>query len=218
MFNLDRFGRVDLHLVLFVSSSRLLSRPKVQWLDPVIGKAVLVGILAGGVRLLIEAPLRWWFLTWKNGEAHTPLGINLQMLQGQREALASIFDLALLFGFTMIFVMALILIRMMVKNRILTLAITAVVWTLLDGPESLDLLPFTVINVIISLVVLLRWGVLAFFVSLMMLGVGYDARAADWSAWWAQGPALALGFIVVLTLYGAWAAIGSRRAGAGSST
>jgi serine/threonine-protein kinase len=202
---------------MFVSSSRLLSRPKVQWLDPVIGKAVLVGIFAAGIRLLLEVPLRWWIRYWITGEAPRPLGINLQNLQGQRETLASIFDLALLFGFVLIFVMALILIRMKVKRRVPALLITFVVWVLLNGPDSLSFLPFTMIQVAISMVVLLRWGVLAYFVSLMMISVGYDARAADWSAWHSQGPALAMGFIVLLTIYGAWAAIGGKR-GDGSAT
>ena len=95
------------------------------------------------------------------------------MLRGQREALSQIFDVALLFGFVMIFVVALIVIRMMVKKRVPALAITLVVWTLLRGPQSLEELPFVIISVVISLVVLLRWGVVAFFISLLMLSVGY---------------------------------------------
>jgi hypothetical protein len=196
---------------MFVSSSRLLSRPKVQWIDPIIGKSVLVGILFAGIRLLIEAPLSWWIRFLISNEPPPPLGTNLKLVQGQREALGSIFDMALLFGFVMILVMSLIIIRMVVKRRIPALAVTIVVWTLLNGPGSLDNLPFVVINVIISLVVLLRWGVVAYFVSLMMLSIGYDARAADWSQWHSQGALLALLFIIALTVYGAWAAMGGRR-------
>ncbi len=42
--------------------------------------------------------------------------------------------------------------------------------------------------------------------------------AADYSAWHAQGAVLALVFIVVLTVYGAWAAMGGKSNGARSST
>jgi serine/threonine-protein kinase len=202
---------------MFVSSSRLLSRPKVQWLDPIIGKSVLVGILAAGIRLLIEAPLRWWVDSWVSGETPSPLGYNLQLLRGSREALSWILDIALLFGFVLIFVMALIIIRMMVKKRAAALAITLVVWTFLSGPSSPDDLAFAVINAIISMFVLLRWGVVAYFVSLMMLGIGYDARMVEWSAWHSQGAVLAVVIIVAMTAYGAWAAVGGKRAGAGNS-
>ena len=97
------------------------------------------------------------------------------------------------------------------------LAITLVVWTLLSGPSSPGGLAFAVINAVISLVVLLRWGVVAYFVSLMMLGIGSDARMVEWSAWHSQGAVLAVVIIVAMTAYGTWAAVGGKRAGAGNS-
>jgi len=195
---------------MFVSSSRLLSRPKVQWLDPVIGKSVLVGILAGGIRMAIAGPLHWQILKWMDGSPPRPLSYNFQMLSSPRQAAASIFDVALLFGFTMIFVVALIGIRMMVKKRIPTLALTLGVWILLSGPSSIGEVPFSLISMGIAMVVLLRWGVLAFFFCMYMMQVGFMARAVDYSAWHAQGPMLTLLFIIALTAYGAWAAVGQR--------
>jgi serine/threonine-protein kinase len=196
---------------MFVSSSRLLSRPRVQWLDPVIGKSVLVGMLAAGIRLTIYGPLNWWVDYGLSGEPPRPLGYNLQLLRGQREALSWILDQSLFFGFILIFVMALVVIQMMFKRRVLTLALTVAVWTLLHGPSSLEALLFILVNVGISLVVLLRWGVVAYLISMVMLQIGFIARAADWSAWHSQAAVLALLVVVAVTVYGAWAAMGGRR-------
>ncbi len=196
---------------MFVSSSRLLSRPRVQWLDPVLGKSILVGILAAGIRLIIDGPLRWWIDYWISGVPPRPLGYNFLLMRGQREALSWMLDQSLFFGFVLIFVMALIVIRMMVKRRILALVLTVIVWTLLRGPSSLTDLPFVLVSVAISLVLLLRWGVVAYLASLMFLQFGHYARAADWSAWYSQGAVLALVFILAFTIYGAWAAMGGRR-------
>ncbi|MEN8008053.1 MAG: hypothetical protein ABFS42_13620, partial [Candidatus Krumholzibacteriota bacterium] len=196
---------------MFVASSRLLSRSRIQWLDPVIGKSVLVGLLAAGTRLIIEGPLRWWVDYWLSGTPPRPLDYHLELLRGQREALSWIIDQSLFFGFILIFVMALIVIRMMVKRRVPTLALTLVAWTLFHGPSSLESLLFILANVVISLIVLLRWGVVAYLISLVMTQVGFMARAADWSAWHSQGAVLALLVMVAFAVYGAWAAMGGRR-------
>jgi len=196
---------------MFVSASRLLSRPKVQWLDPIIGQSILIGIMAGGIRLLLDGPVSWWVRFWLSGQPPRPLTYNFQMLRSQRLALSDIFDIGLLFGFVMIYVVALIVIRMVIKRKIPSLAVTMVVWTLISGVGSLEALPFAVLNAAISMVVLLRWGVVAFFVSLLALYLGYGAQAADYAAWYAQSAVLAVAFIVLLTAYGAWAAVGGRR-------
>ena len=195
---------------MFVSSSRLLSRPRIQWRDPIVGKSVLVGVLAGGIRMLIDSPLRWYIGLWVSGDPPRPLGYNFQMLEGSRQAASWIFDISLLFGFTMIFVVALIGIRMMVKKRIPTLVLTLVVWVLLSGPSSVSDLVFTLVVTGIGLFVLLRWGVLAYFLAFYMMEVTDMARAADLSAWHAQGPVIATVLIVALTVYGTWAASGRR--------
>jgi len=195
---------------MFVSSSRLLSRPRVQWLDPVIGKSVLIGVLFAGIRLIINGPVNWWVRYWTNGEPPRPLFYDLELLQGQRVALSSVLDLALGLDFILIFVMALIVIRMMVKRRIPALILTLVVWTLIDGPSSTAGIALSLVTAMISMVVLLRWGVLALVTSFLLMWIGYGAQAADWSAWHAQGAVLALVIVVAVTLYGAWAAVGGR--------
>jgi hypothetical protein len=50
-----------------------------------------------------------------------------------------------------------------------------------------------------------------------MMNVTYMARAVDYSAWHAKGPVIAVALIVVLAIYGTWAAIGGRSAGASTS-
>lgn len=196
---------------MFVSSSRLLSPPRVQWLDPLTGKSVLIGVLAGGIRFAIAGPVRWLFESWREGMPAQPTGFDIRLLQGQRQALSVILDQSLLLGFVLVHVVALLGILLVVKRRRLALALTLVVWILLSGTDSLTALIYAGLTSIISLVVLLRWGAVALVVSFLTLQLAFDARAADWSAWHGQGPVLALVLLIGLVVYGAWAATGGRR-------
>jgi len=196
---------------IFVSSSRLLSRPRVQWLDPLIGKSVLVGILAGGFRFFLEHPARWWIEIWVTGKPPVPFNINFMLLHGQREALSVILDHALLLILVLIFVVALVGIQLMVKRQRVALGLALVVWALLNVSTSGGEWYYSVLGAIISMVVLLRWGVVALFVSWLTTSIAVDARSPDLSAWHAEGAVLALVFMTALSVYGAWAATGGRR-------
>ena len=196
---------------MFVSSSRLLSRPKVRWLDPLIGHSVLIGVLAGALEFLLRAPLHWQLKAAIEGMPPDPLLQDLTLLRGQREALGLILDQALMVVYVLLHVAALVVIRYLVKRRLPTLALTLVAWVLISGDGQPHLLAMGVVVAVLEMFVLLRWGVVALAVAKITTGLCWHARAADWSAWHAEGPLLVLGALVLLVVYGAWAATGGGR-------
>ena len=201
---------------MFVSSSRLLSRPRVRWLDPVVGESVLAGVLAGGVHFLLRAPLLWQARAALEGAPPPPLRFDLELLRGTRQALGLAGDLAMLLVFTFVFVASLVVIRRLVRRRLPALLLTYAVGLLMTGAGTGGVGTATAaIGTAIMLTVLLRWGVLALLVSQVTLSWCWLARVADWSAWYAEGPLLVLAALVALILYGAWAATGGGR-GAGA--
>ena len=196
---------------MFVSSSRLLSRPKVRWLDPLIGHSVLVGVLAGALEFTLRAPLQWQLKAAIEGMPPDPLLQDLTLLRGQREALGLILDQAMMVVYVLIHVAALVVIRYLVKRRLPTLALTLVAWILISGDGQPHLLAMGVVVAVLEMFVLLRWGVVALAVAKITAGLCWHARAADWSAWHAEGPLLVLAALALLVVYGAWAATGGGR-------
>ncbi len=196
---------------MFVSSSRLLSRPRVQWRDPLIGYSVLVGVIGGGILFLLAVPVSQVISPLWSGKPFTPLLIPTGLLQGQRQTLGLIVDQAMLLTFTLVFVVALILIRKVIRRRTVALLVTLLVWTLLNGASSGVGLVFGLLQAAIMLLLLLRWGVVAMIVSWVVLRLSSRALASDWSAWYGQSAVLILVVLAALTCYGVWAAIGARR-------
>ena len=195
---------------MFVSSSRLLSRPKVRWLDPLIGHSVLIGVLAGTLEFALRAPLQWQLKAAVEGLPPEPLLLDLTLLRGQRAALGLILDQAMMMAYVFLHVAALVVIRYLVKRRLPTLALTLVAWILISGDGQPHLLALGTVVAVLEMVVLLRWGVVALAVAKITTGLCWYARAGDWSAWYAEGPLLVLASLALLVIYGAWAATGGR--------
>lgn len=196
---------------MFVSSSRLLSRPRVQWRDPLIGYSVLVGGIGGGVEFLLAGPVRHLVSPLWLDRAARPLLIDTNLLLGQRQALGAIVDQAMLLTFLFVLVVSLVLIRKLIRQRWLALLVTLIVWTLINGAGSPPQIGFSLLGAGIMMILLLRWGVVAMVVSRIVLSWAWQARASDWSVWYAQSAVLALVVLVGLIVYGTWAAIGKRQ-------
>ena len=79
---------------------------------------------------------------------------------------------------------------------------------LLDGVGNVEAAIYSLIVAVLSMVVLLRWGLVALIVTHVVARAGIIAPTLDWSAWYAKPAILATGLVVVLAAYGAWAAIG----------
>ena len=193
---------------MFVSSSRLLSRTEVRWRDPIIGQSVLVGIITGATTFALAGPIRRAVAAAMADAPPWLLGINTGMLQGQREALANFLDLSILLAMAVVQVLALVVVQALVRRRKLALAITLVIWVLVDGPDSGMGLGIGILVAAIRLAVLLRFGVVAFVVSWLVMAACWNARAGDWSAWYAEGALIGVGLLTALAAYGWWAATG----------
>ncbi|MCB1182119.1 hypothetical protein KDM41_01715, partial [bacterium] len=193
---------------MFVSSSRLFSQPRIPRRDPLIGQSILVGLIAAGVAFLIGGPLRWSVLPHLTGGPFPLAGFDADLLLGQRLALSTVFNQALLIGYFFIHIMALVLIRALVKRPVIAIVLTLAVWTLLSGPGDAKAVAFGLVNSAISLAVLLRWGFVAMMLQRIVLGWAWAARPVDLDSWYSQGSLIVVAAVILLALYGAWAAVG----------
>jgi hypothetical protein len=195
---------------MFMSSSRLLSRAKLQWRDPLIGQSVLVGLIAAALDAGLRGPVAWNLAASLGNEPITLAWTDLDLLLGQRVALSMILGQSVMLGFVFVHIMALVLIRYLVKRRIPAVLLTLAVWTLFTGPGSAEAVFWGLVMSGIFLFVLLRWGVVALVVGRIAGNLIWQARPADWGAWHAEGSVLILVALGLLAVYGAWAAVGGR--------
>lgn len=204
---------------LFVSLSRLLSPARISWQDPGIGTSVLVGLLFGVIRFTLSAPVR---RSIEGRLAGTPplLWQDLNALRGDAAALAELLG-AIMGGIEAIFFLAtLVVARALLKKTGLAVAATLLLWPFMGGTgfSNWGNYAFAVAFGSLTMFVLLRWGALALFVMTMTTNVTWLARSTDLSAWHSRPAVLAVWFIVLLTAYGTWAAIGRRRGGDGAAS
>ncbi len=199
---------------MFVSSSRLLSRPKLQRRDPLIGGSVLVGVLGGSLDFLIQGPVHHLLAPLWTGQPERPLGLDLDLLQGQSQALAFLLDAAVLLTFMLVLIVSAVMIRRLVRNLPIAVGLTLVLWTLMSGSGTPARIAMNFVTAAIMLTILLRWGAVAMVVAQVVLRWLWQARFIDPSAWYSQGSVLVLSAVILLTLYGAWAAVGDRSSAA----
>ncbi len=193
---------------MFISSSRLLSRPQVQWRDPLIGLSVLVGLLAAGIDFILRGPVNWNLAAKITNSPPILSYIDLSLLQGQRQVLSLILDQGLMMSFLLVHVMVLVFLHYLVKKRTLALGITLVVWTLLTGPGNYVAAGLGLMSSAIYLFVLLRWGIVAMVVGRVVNVLVWSARPVDLTSWYSENSVIILVAIALLAVYGVWAAVG----------
>ncbi|MBD3221598.1 protein kinase [bacterium] len=191
---------------MFVSSSRLLSRPRVEWRDPLIGQSILIGLLVAGVDFLLRVPVQELAAGAILDRPSQLYGYELTMLRGQRAVLSAIVDQSMLVAMTFMQIATLVVVQSLVRRRWLAVAITIVVWTLFSGWSGAVGFAFVLVSAAIQMVTLLRWGVVALVVSRVGASLCWLGRASDWSAWWAEGAVMALVAFGVIAVIGAWSA------------
>ncbi len=194
---------------MFVSSSRLLSRPKVMWRDPLVGRSLLAGLVAGAATYLLTNPLVLWARDLLGDVPAWRSGVNFAMLMGGRHALAECLDLGLLIAMVFLNVSTLVVLQRWVRRRWLAGLLAIVVWSVMRS--SVDSLDFALGLVwgAISLLVLLRWGIVGFSTMNFVALLAWRARAVDYTHWTSEGPLLALTAFVLLALGAVWAATGN---------
>ncbi|PIE16751.1 MAG: hypothetical protein CSA65_09955 [Proteobacteria bacterium] len=193
---------------MFVSSSLLFSQARVPRRDPLIGQSVLVGLIGAGLIFLLDGPLRWDVVEPLLGKPHSIDIVNLSRIIGQRQALGLALNHSMLIGYWLLHIMALVLIRAVVRRPKLAMALTLAVWVLLAGPGSLERVLLDLVSAAFSLFILLRWGVVAFIMQRVALYILWFARPLEMDGWTSQGSLILVGMLILLALYGAWAAMG----------
>jgi hypothetical protein len=191
---------------MFISLNRLLSRPRMDWRDPLIGQSVLVGLIFGAGVFAVGGPLRWSISTLREGAPSGLQGYNLNLMLGERLVLGQFVEALLSANRWFLFVVALVVLRLLLKRAWPATALTVVLWPLMIGVAIGEDLAYAVAVSAISMVVLLRWGVVSLVVTHLVVSMGWIARASDWSAWHAKPAVMAVVFVGALTVYGVWAA------------
>jgi hypothetical protein len=194
---------------MFISSSRLLSRARPIWRDPVLGRAVLAGMFFGALYFIFAFPLRRW-LELEGGSPPPYLwGINLAMLSGTMPALSELLDMTMQIGISFLKISALVLLQRWVGRRWLAVALALFLWTFISGFGSLTWFLIGFGNAVITMVVLLRWGVVAMIMVPIAAELMWHMRAADYAHWTSAGAVYALVVAVLFVAYGVWAGTGS---------
>jgi serine/threonine-protein kinase len=196
---------------ILVSWSRLVGRARPGLRDPLVGRSVLAGLLAGAAVPLLW-PLERLALSAAAGSPARPAVGDWTILLGQRHALAEILHAAV-YGVLQGFVLAFVLVagRLLLRSKWQAFAASVVLWVILGGRDPEVGLPYLVLSISFLLLVLLRHGLVALVVARAAVNVAGLARAADWSAWHAQGSLLAVAAFAALAGYGYWAAVAGRR-------
>jgi len=209
---------------MLVSWTRLLGRDRVGWHDPVVGRAVLVGLVAGAVLLMLGALSHSTVSAWE-GAPPTPVQGNWTSLLSQRDALAeiirrlgwSIFE-SLIIPFFMV------LGRLVLRRPIPSAIAAGAFWiapdvaTALQNPGEASIfaiivgLLFLAAGLIVMIGVLLRWGLIALVSLNVAVVLGHHiAPTSDWTSWHAEPAILCVLVVAAIAAYACWAATRGRR-------
>jgi serine/threonine-protein kinase len=188
---------------VLISWTRLLSG---RLRDPLVGRDILVGHLAGAVLAAISA-FSALVQVWIGRPPEQPSADGLSSLNGFGESLGQLIEIQPSATFNAIVLLFLIvLLRMLFRKPWVavggTLAIAVGVGALGAGGDPWEVVFFALVNGIV-LTVLLRVGLLAsilsFFFAMLILHLPLTNDLSAWYAPWALG-VLSLGF--ALTIYG----------------
>jgi serine/threonine-protein kinase len=195
---------------LFVSSSRLLSRERFQWRDSQVGRSVLLGVLFGACAALIY-PANTVLNTWWQGSPAFLLQPAWVGMVGQRSALA--FLLETLFGSALgvlVPLLMLVVFLSLTKRKTLSILLTVITWPIVYVFMSPSPWAPTLLFCIVALVVLMRLGLVALAVFLVVDRT-YLLSTTNLMAWYSQASLFAAVFVLLLLAYGVWASTAGRK-------
>ncbi len=185
-----------------ISWARLLAG---SWRDPMIGRDVLIGIVAGLIHALIAA--------W--GEPDTPYYGDLSTL-GSPQVGLSLFASSIRGGivFGMIYMTVLVLLTIVLRRRWLAVAgIFALQFTayLFASTTGTKVLAFLFITIVITIVVA-RYGLLATTAMQMAFFVTFGAPLPDAFAWYTARGVVPLVLLLAVVFWAFFTSLGGQRA------
>jgi serine/threonine-protein kinase len=208
---------------LLVSWNRLVGRPGPGGRDPGIGRALLAGLVAGGVSELVTYA-SWQFMYTLEDMSGEPGYGSWENLLSQREAWGGIVR-AMSWSLNNALVIAFILViaRRMVRRRapaaIVALVIQMVPVFIYATWFSEDFATAELVGIMIEftisytalILVVLNWGLVGAVALRLAAILVTNGDAVDWSAWHAQPAILATIAVSALAIYACWAATPATR-------
>ena len=206
---------------MLVSWTRLMGRSELGGRDPVVGRAVLAGLLAGGSMVLLAGFILVAVLAREGIPGFVDLR-GLPGLLGQRH-IWSLMAERLGWGVMEALVLTLLMVlgRFIVRRPIPAAVVAGTLWflpdiigALLEPPSTRVILiggGLLLVDIVAMLVVLLRWGLVGVMTMSVTTYLGGMVPTSDWSAWHAQPGILCTILLAAIAAYGYWAATPGRR-------
>jgi hypothetical protein len=197
-----------------ISWNRLLAG---AFRDPLVGRDVLIGSLAGLIFPLSYFSLRL-VSVWTGIPPDRPASFALDALVGIRTALAEflydgLFNVFFSFGFLFLFLIFYIVLR---RREWLASALFVALLTLPNmsemGPDPRLAIPTAMLVAGVMVFILARFGLLAFIVMNLVREIFFTfPLTTDLSAWYFDVSAVAIGLFVALALYGFYVSLGGQK-------
>jgi len=186
---------------VLISWSRLLSG---RWRDSLVGRDCLVGALYGSIMAFAVHLTNAW-PAWFNLPGQTPITAELSM-GAPGVVVGGFFELVVRWVFlSFAYLFTLYVIRALVRNNVLSLLIFVVIGVLYDlGAENVRWeTPAIIITVVLTLFLLLRFGILAAAVSQVIWNILQNyPMTLDFSKWYVGHSLFALAVLLAVTAYG----------------
>jgi serine/threonine-protein kinase len=202
---------------VLVSWNRLLTG---QIRDPLVGRDCLVGVL-GGVAVYLLGELNVLVPTWLGWPSPVPLGViaawgtPLTTLMGGRQCVAEFltFQRLSIYDTVLYFLLLLLLLRALLRKPWLAGTVFVLLYTALftAAAGAVWTSPFFMGAIVsIGLIVMLRFGLLATVVLLLVRRLLVFPITADMSLWYAGSGIFAIVVIVALAGYGFYVSLAGR--------
>jgi hypothetical protein len=188
--------------------------------DPLVGRAILAGVLAGALVLL---PSVLGLVSFASREGVPAVGDirGIHGLLGQREVWSLVLERvtwAVIEGLSLTFLM--VVARLGLRRPVPSAVLAAVLWLAPDigfvlASESRGIIPEVALQLVtvvtVMILVLLRWGLVGLIAMQVTGFLGDLAPTSDWSAWHAEPGIVCTLLIAALAGYGCWAATPGQR-------
>jgi Protein kinase domain/zinc-ribbon domain len=196
---------------LLISWTRLLSG---RLRDPLVGRDILVGILAGGLVTLFFF-IQQSVPTFANVPAMTPIPPSFQTLGTLSQLVSSILRLSTAAPILTLAIMSLlVLLSVLLRRRWLAIAVSGLVLTLIDLGPSENLrtdVPVALLFGALIVFVAARFGILALYATFLVYVLIVNLPVTlDFSRWYAGRSLFVLLIVLGLAFGGFWIALGGK--------
>jgi hypothetical protein len=203
---LEPYGR-EVWPSLFEPLHRILHREETGWRHATVGLSVLIGLVTGIILFTVVNPLQFVIEGMTPGAPARPYWPDLTVLSGTGGVFAGVawgVMKSILLG--MAFVVTLVGSRYLTRNPAVSIVVTVLMWTVFGALSYPGSIFWSFALSVLSVAILMRYGILAFIVAALVNYLGLLAVASNLMHWTAQAKWFAVGIVTLLAVYGVWAA------------